>query len=88
MVLFRMHIKHKKEKEWCIDFFYDTCLENLNSNGSFTPQDFDSPNGGAFPLVKATNPRDLHMCLQLNLSTKSNTLNLKISLSIFLPRYS
>ena len=39
MVLFRMHIKHKKDKECCIDYFYDTCLENLNSNGSFTPQD-------------------------------------------------
>ena len=31
MVLFRMRIKHKKEN--------NTCLENLNSNGSFTPQD-------------------------------------------------
>ena len=39
MVLFRIHIKHKKEKECCIDFFNNTCLENLNSNGSFTPQD-------------------------------------------------
>ena len=43
------------------------------------PPRFDSPNGGTSPLVKATNPRDLHMCLQLNLSTKSNTLNLKIN---------
>ena len=41
MVLVRMHIKYKKDKECCIDFFFfnGTCLENLNSNGSINPED-------------------------------------------------